>query len=167
MPDQFTLRSDVGVWFDRFVGYATMLGLNGDDQVINLLKSLLDDETYKILANVGFARTWAEMQHKIETLFCKPKVSTHVYLHKFTKRVQQRGESVVQFATSLIELASKAFPYHPTQAVDTLLKEQFLFGLSNENMVNELRYANFRDFNALMYAAREFEASENGTEKLY
>lgn len=160
-PVVFTIHTEVEVWLARFSRFARSAGVMFDHNMINLMASYLDDETYKIVENAGFEHTWEGMHARIKALFGKPNISTHPYLQKFINRTQNQNENIVQYASALMELAKNAFPSQNRNELDALLCEQLITGLKHRSLSFRLKGVPGRNFNIVVQMAREFEAADD------
>lgn len=120
-PVVFTIHTEVEVWLARFDRFARSAGVMFDYNIINLMASYLDDETYKIVENAGFEHRWENVCIRMKALFGKSNISTHAYVQKFITRMQNPNENIVQYASALMELAKNTFPGQKRNELDALL----------------------------------------------
>ena len=171
--ETFTKATDVDLWLSRLRRVSRLVGIERDENTIGLLAANLDDECYRMIESVGFSDNWDEMENKMRTLFGRPNGNPLIYLHRFTNRVQRPDENVVQFAAALREMIARGLhPVFPErnreenrEGLDNLLREQFILGLRDRGVAEQLRFARARNWEDLIHIARENEMRHEAYER--
>ena len=111
-PSVFTTSSDVDLWLRRFNAYVTALRIDDGNEKLNLLLTLMDDETMKCIEDmlINGIHGWAEVETRMKMLFGRPTKPALFYKQEFQNRRQKPEETLSQFATALTEIGRKAFP---------------------------------------------------------
>ena len=66
----FTTSSDVELWLRRFNAYVSALRIDNGNEKLNLLLTLMDDETMKCIEDMLIVGVeWADVEHRMRTLF--------------------------------------------------------------------------------------------------
>jgi hypothetical protein len=68
------------------------------------------------------------------------KTQDKVDCKKMSARIQQDDETIEEFGKSLIKMATKMCPNVAVEALDDLLKTQFVTGLKNKKLSQEVKY---------------------------
>ena len=136
VPEQFKEDMCVETWIDQMESYVRQFekGL-----WVEIAASYISETPYKKIRNMkelkvkddGFSeltkllREKYAMNHRI----CQENTLTFSHL---LDRVQMDNESVSDFGHKLIEISKIALPRTDLNHIDDILKDQFIFGISNE-----------------------------------
>lgn len=91
--------------------------------------------------------------------FCPPERVT-AYRCEFRNRRRNREESVVEYGYALKRLASRAFPSIPIEMRESLIVEQYISGLGNQDIKRHIQFAHPSTLDRAISLAVEFEAFE-------
>ena len=83
-PSVFTTSSDVELWLRRFNAYVNALRIDNGNEKLNLLLTLMDDETMECIEDMLIAGPeWEDVEHRIRTLFGRPTKPAIFYKQEF------------------------------------------------------------------------------------
>lgn len=158
-PSQFTKTTNVRSLkrFDLFVN-SNGIGNNKCE----VLLSYLDDETLNILENSkrDDNLSYAECSERLLELFEDRGEPKPVSRERFYRRTQEKDEKIIQFASALSELGKKAYSDLPSESIDIIHKDQFIYGLCNPNLQDRVLSQQPASFDEAIDMAKIFESSD-------
>ncbi len=161
-PSVFTTSSDVELWLRRFNAYVTALRIDNENEKLNLLLTLMDDETMKCIEDMLVAGVeWEDVEHRMKTLFGRPRKPAIFYKQEFQNRRQKPDETLSQFATALTEIGRKAFPNCAMDVILEYIRDQFIVGVRDAVVFERLSLANPLTLEAALETARHAELSSS------
>ena len=162
-PSVFTTSSDVDLWLRRFNAYVTALRIDDGNEKLNLLLTLMDDETMKCIEDmlINGIHGWAEVETRMKILFGRPTKPALFYKQEFQNRRQKPEETLSQFATALTEIGRKAFPNCGMDVISEYIRDQFIVGVKDSIVFERLSLLSPPTLEAALETARNAELSSN------
>jgi hypothetical protein len=143
-PDKFTRNTDPSNWLSKFELYMDLNKVENQNKA-RLLVFFLDDECTQCMKPTITAANSRDpevafdmLTEKIIAWFKPAKHSDAFERVKFSNREQREKEKYHFFMHSLINLAQKAYPQLNQEGREKLVIEQFIKGISNVHVRNEL-----------------------------
>jgi hypothetical protein len=142
-PDDFNEGMDVEKWVSNFEKFAdhnnkrqhTVRGqflLNHMDASSRLVLESYNRKSNKSLID------YTKLKPMLFQLFSSKTTSRRDYRIQFSNRIQLPKESIQRYYASLLELAEKAHPDHPSNIKDEYVQDQFIHGLTNKVIKSRL-----------------------------
>ena len=153
----------VDLWLRRFNAYVSALRIDGENEKLNLLLTLMDDETMKCIEDmlITGVNDWTEVENRMKMLFGRPTKPALFYKQEFQNRRQKHDETLSQFATALTEIGRKAFPNCGMDVISEYIRDQFIVGVKDAIVFERLSLTNPLTLEAALDAARHAELSSN------
>lgn len=99
------------------------------------------------------------LKQSLTKRFCPPEREI-AYRCEFRNRKRKEKESVADYGYALRRLSSLAFPDLPVYARESMLIDQYISGLGNQELRRHVQFAHAQSFDKAISLALEFEAFE-------
>ena len=142
-------------WSESDMAAQLAMSLRGNAQRI------LSELTTAELSNYRF------LKHSLSQRFCPPQREI-AHRCEFRNRKRQSNETVADFGYALRRLSSLAYPHLPVDARESVLIEQYIAGLGNQDLRRHVQFSHPQTLDRAISIALEFEAFEGvnyGTRK--
>ena len=167
-PNVFNLGSDIKTWWERFQLYAECMNTKPEG-MLNQLKSYMDDSCLKMVKwNIKNYRDVKDLRDQVIKLFDEFRGDACDHRSNFFSRKQLDGEDLRIFMTNLWTLAELAFdiePHDNNPNHDALILEQFLHGINNQLIREQVKVYKPRTAVAALERACELYNSTVGVQK--
>ena len=149
--------SDIDSWSIKFNLYAQLF--NVESRYDLLLSSVVDECAKKIASCVSreCKNSYEAAMEMLRNCYKKASKSCVERQHEFTRRTQKPQENLYHFAAELLVLAKEAYPNSTKQSIDEYAKEQFLRGIRNDKIKENLAFSRAQDLQSLLDEGRRAE----------
>lgn len=155
-PDKFTKKTNVREWLTDFEAYLEATNIVNKKET---LIASLDPECRRLLNTFPLPndsdQAYQLLKQAMSQLFFRPEKQAFQYRDELSRRYQQADETVMIYAAELYGLASKAYPDVPIQCIKRFVADQFLTGLRDYRIRNQL--VNISDPDMIIQTAQSQE----------
>ena len=146
-------------WFERFEMFCALNKIVGDSWTTQVLL-LLSETIYDRVASAGFSTTssYSELKEFILDRYDDKKTS-YLLQDDFTNLRQDAGEDLRCFSDRVNAVGRKAFIGCSESILETMLTNQFVKGITNDEVKNFLLATPMDDFGKTVAAGRRIELS--------
>lgn len=130
--------SKVEIWLEKFELAATKMGLDRDSWTREVFL-LMDEDVYETCKNLGMTPTskYDSLHAKLILKYGK-KMSSRDSQRIFVQRIQSSEESISDYYSALCGLSISAFPNLATESAEEITLNQFLSGIYNQRVKENL-----------------------------
>ena len=145
-PKVFAEGMNVTKWLDNLEAYMLHINLKSDNSRGSCMIQQMDADSRKHLENVNTSFTgdklantnYTQLKKIMQETFATKRISLREHRLTFLMKKQADDEKVQRFYATLLELVDKGFAEAPKSFKDDLIHEQFIYGLSHQNIRENL-----------------------------
>ena len=165
-PAKFSEKGDWNLWVTRFERYVQEAKVP-DKEMVKELLPLLDDEPLRLVVQNDLSESadYKAVRDCLQSRYGHEGTEME-WQAKFQTRVQQRGESLVEYAGELRVLAGRAFPTWSNEQREMLTRNQFIQGISSPSVQVQLMKDMPKTVSEAVATARRLEAVEAAHKRL-
>ena len=142
-PTIYNTNNSIHIWLNQVEEYLNAKQITSDKDKQKTILDKLDKTTRDVINDLikqKKIKNFRQMEDHLKSLYGPAETITSDHILLFAQRKQQHGESLAQFYKALVELANKAFPNTPQATLDDYIKEQFITGLENQTIIDQLLF---------------------------
>ena len=155
-PKIFNLNTNIHVWLQDLESYLNDKNITTEKQKQEVLMERLD-KTAKFLVQKIIEekkiKKFSDLESYLKSFFGSTIDSNVNHVNLFNDRKQKHDESIYQYYTSLNDLVKQAYPDTPTSVTDKYLVKQFITGLTNQTVRDQLLLTSKTDNNLEVLAS--------------
>ena len=140
-PKVYNNTMNITVWLNQLDEYMDANKITHDQQKQQIIMQKLDTTSRAIINNLirnNTIKSYSDLEQHLKNFFGQINASTNDHILEFTERIQFENESMYQFYKALTALATDAYPDTPKNILDKYVTKQFIKGLLNNTIKNEL-----------------------------
>ena len=140
-PCVYNINNNIHIWLNQMEEYLDTKQITSDKDKQKVLLDKLDRTSRKLINELIKAKrikSYQEMEDHLKSLYGPSNISTNDYILEFTQFKQNSNDSLAQYYKNLTELAKNAYPYTPTDVVESYITKQFILGLNNCTIRDQL-----------------------------
>jgi hypothetical protein len=140
-PTIYNNTMNIHVWLNEFSDYLDTRKTTSDKDKQNAILERLDKTSRNVVRKLiedNKIKNYNELEEYLRSFFGNNVFSSSDYIIQLTERKQKPDESLSQFYTAVSDLATRAYPDTPRQTVEQFTTKQFILGLNNRTIRDQL-----------------------------
>ena len=141
-PTVYNNKLSIHIWLSEIEEYLDANCIKNDRAKCNAVLMKLDTRTratIQKLMDAAKVRTYSELEEALKSYFGREAYTSAAFVIKLHERRQLPNESINEFFTAIQELAQAAHPKLDKKHRDEFALQQFITGLRNKAVKNQLR----------------------------